>query len=205
MSAPIRWKIIPAGAVLLLSLTSAPRFADPGAIPPEVTPARVEIRDIKGPLPPTQLFPWLLPLGSAVSLAAGMTFFSIMRRRRSRSSLHPDPTPLPPEAALDTLAVRFAEGKEELRHLYGELSSLVRLTLEQQSGLPARRMTSQELVKEIVARGAVSNEAAERLTTFLLRCDLVKFAGVTPTAVEIEEALAAARRIILVTTGVTLS
>ena len=125
-----------------------------------------------------------------------MWLFMIIRRERSRSSLLQDLSPLSSETALDTLAVRFSGGQEEIHHLYEELSSLVRLFLEQRTGLPARRMTSEEILRETTIREAFFPKEEEQFRLFLLRCDLVKFAGGTPTATEMQEDLAAARVII---------
>ena len=190
-----RWKIFLAGAAFFLSLLSTTGFAVPTPTPPEGA-VRQEIRDIKGPLAPTRLLPWLLPVGAPLLLATvALSIFMIRRGRRSRvRQFQPSPPSL--ETALDTLEVRFSDGQEEICLLYEELSSLIRLSLEQQTGLSARQMTSEEILEGIAVRGPTLPVDMKQLELFLLRCDLVKFAGATPAATEIREDLAAARSII---------
>jgi hypothetical protein len=57
-------------------------------------------------------------------------------------------------------------------------------------------MTTEEFLAETARQGIAALGQAEQLWPFLLRCDLVKFAGYAPTVTEIKESLAVARSII---------
>lgn len=186
------------GAALLLCAVSTAVPVGPTAGATGESPATREIRDIKGPLPPATLFPWLLPVGTAVLLTG--TALLVMTWRRGRRHRSPLLSSLPsPEAALDLLVKRFAGGEDEISLLYAELSALVRIFLEERTGLPAPRMTTEELLLGISANGGTLPEEVDRLRSFLLRCDLVKFAGATPGRAGMREDLAAARAIIRAT------
>jgi hypothetical protein len=117
--------------------------------------------------------------------------------RRGRRGEPPHETALlSPEAALDLLESRFSGQREDVDLLYQDLSNLVRACLERRSGLPASRLTTDEILAETSGTGGSSPEPVQRLRAFLQRCDLVKFAGYGPSATEIEESFAAARSII---------
>jgi hypothetical protein len=200
-----RWTVLLAGAALHLILSPAfsPRAMAERAQGETPTPGG-DIRDIKGPVPPGGLFPWLLPVGAAVILAGGVTVL-VITVRRWRSGGPPRETAfLSPETALDLLESRFYGQREDVDLLYQDLSNLVRACLERRSGLPASRLTTDEILAGTSGSGCSSPEPAQRLRVFLQRCDLVKFAGYDPSVTEIQESFAAARSIIL-STGMSSS
>jgi hypothetical protein len=197
MKNPARLTVLLAGAALQLILSPA---LSPGVMtdrsPGENRSPAGEIREIKGPVPPGKLFPWLLPVGSAIILASGVTVLVISVRRGRRGEPPHETALLSPEAALDLLESRFSGQREDVDLLYQDLSNLVRACLERRSGLPASRLTTDEILAETSGTGGSSPEPVQRLRAFLQRCDLVKFAGYGPSATEIEESFAAARSII---------
>ena len=190
MKIPTRWTVILAGAALQLFISSAEPFVTP------VTAATGELRDIKGPLPPGRIFPYLIPGGVAVILAGKILALVIMRRRKRRRNPLPETAPLSIEAAFDLLESRFRGRPEDTGILYEELSHLVRVWLEQRTGLPASRMTTEELQAESAMTGHSPPEQADLLRVVLPRCDLVKFAGYRPSTPETEATLAVTRSIL---------
>jgi|GEM_PF-2249734 len=198
MKSTLRLKLLSTRAALLLTLATTVLSAAPAfGVTHGSLAASGELREIKGPLPPTLLFPWLPPVGSAL-LAVGVVVLLLLARRRSRRGVpSAKPLMLSAEAAFDLLERRWAEDTEEIGLLYMELSRLVRLCLEERTGLPALRMTTEDLLAGIAAEGETFPEHADRLRRFLSRCDLVKFAGAKPTVAEVGDDLAAARAIIV--------
>lgn len=189
MRGAILWRAMPAGAALTFCLAAAALSA---AAVESTGPD--DIREIRGYRSPVRLCPWLLPSGGALVLAGTAALLVRGRRRQRRSATSP-PSPLSSEEALDLLARRFAAG-EELSLLYAELSGVVRRSLEERTGLPALRLTTEELLSGISPSEGVLPEEADRLRSLLCRCDLVKFAGTVPTGADLGEDLAAARAII---------
>ena len=197
MKNPARWTVLLAGAALHLILS--PAFS-PGAMAERAqgetpTPGG-DIRDIKGPVPPGGLFPWLLPVGAAVILAGGVTVL-VITVRRGRSGGPPRETAfLSPETALDLLESRLSGQREDVDLLYQDLSNLVRACLERRTGLPASRLTTDEILAGTSGSGCSSPEPTQRLRVFLQRCDLVKFAGYRPSVPETGATFAAVRSLI---------
>jgi hypothetical protein len=198
MKTPSRWTILLAGAALLLFMSPAQSSGALAAVATDRPPVPAgEIRDIKGPLPPGRLFPVLVPGGVAVVLAGVVSLLIITRRRGRISDPLPETALLSPEAALDLLESRFSGKREDVGVLYQDLSNLVRTCLERRTGLPALRLTTDEILAEISGTGVSAPEPAQWLRVFLHRCDLVKFAGHEPPDTEIQECFSAARSIIL--------
>jgi len=74
-----------------------------------------------------------------------------------------------------------------------ELSSIVRRYLEQRYEIRAPELTTEEFLLVATARPELTTEHRGLLTSFLERCDRVKFAGYRPDAEESIATLAAAR------------
>jgi len=121
----------------------------------------------------------------------------IARRRGRRGDPPQEAALLSPEAALDLLESRFSGKREDVDVLYQDLSNLVRDCLERRTGLPALRLTTDEILAGTSGTGISSPAPAQLLRMFLQRCDLVKFAGYEPSVTEIQESIAATRSIIL--------
>ena len=190
MKNPTRWTIHFAGAMLQLIILSAWFLVAP------VAGATGELRDIKGPLPLSRLFPVLTPASIAIIMAGAIVAVVNMRRRSRLVDPLPATAQLSPEAALDLLERRFRDRPEDIAILYLELSRLLRILMEQQTGLPVPRMTTEEFLAEAAVRDETPPEQADRLRVVLHRCDLVKFAGARPSAPETEATLAAVRSLI---------
>ena len=202
MKIPARWTVLLAGAALQLFISQAvsPVATAGGATGDSRAPTG-ELRDIKGLLPANRLFPLLVPGGVAIILAGTIMAFVIVRRRSRRGEPLPESVHLSPDAALDLLERRFRERPEDNSILYQDLSCLLRVCLEQRTGLPVPRMTTEELMAAAAVMGDSPPDQADSLRVVLHRCDLVKFAGYRPSAPETEATLAAVRSIICTTSA----
>lgn len=139
-----------------------------------------ELRDVPPPVevpaPDVPRWPaWVGSVAVAVVLAGSVLVYFRRRRRRG-------PGPVP---AWQRARARLEEA-QEMEVLAEELRDY----LEEQLGLPASRLTTEELLRELVARGDVAPALLQGVRELLQQSDLVKFAG-QPAA---SDQLAAARR-----------
>jgi hypothetical protein len=138
---------------------------------------------------------WLLILG-LVSLAAmivsgSLLAVSAMRARRrieKQRSAYDEAV-----AHLRELEHRGAPDETGADAWFVELSSIVRRYLEHRYDIRAPELTTEEFLLVATARPELTEENRGLLTSFLERCDRVKFAGYRPDAAESMATLAAAR------------
>ncbi len=141
---------------------------------------RVDLKPAEVPEPPAIPSRWRRWTAGGlivadVLLGAGVVL--LLRRRRSR------PAPLTPEqraAAVITAAVKLLAIDVAAAH--ERMAEAVRGFLGERYHLPATHQTTSEFL-DAVRRGV---PPPEELREFLERCDLVKFAGVRPSAEECE-------------------
>jgi hypothetical protein len=139
--------------------------------------------------------PWslILLLASAgmVATAAGVLGYRAWRVRRRRALQRSAY-----DEAIGKLRVLESRGAPIADHAdawFVELSAIVRRYLERRYEIRAPELTTEEFLQE-AARGArLSGDHRGLLTSFLERCDRVKFAGYRPEAHESIDSLAAAR------------
>lgn len=164
---------------------------------PQPPPA---IRDIAGVLRwPDPRWKKLAAAVAAVVLIAGAVAWWI--RGRAGRRVEPPPAPrLPPhEKALRALAALRARGwpdEREVEAFYVELSAIVRTYLEEALNLRAPEQTTEEFIRTASASRALNPEQQQRVIQFLEQSDLVKFARYQPLQSDMENALAAAHRLI---------
>jgi hypothetical protein len=96
-------------------------------------------------------------------------------------------------SALRVLEDRGAPDAEAADAWFVELSAIVRRYLEQRYEIRAPELTTEEFLQVATARPELREEHRGLLTSFLERCDRVKFAGYRPDAQESLATLAAAR------------
>jgi hypothetical protein len=96
-------------------------------------------------------------------------------------------------SALRALEDRGAPDAEAADGWFVELSAIVRRYLEQRYEIRAPELTTEEFLLVATARPELSEEHRGLLSSFLERCDRVKFAGYRPDAEESLATLAAAR------------
>ena len=142
-----------------------------------------DIRDIRGPqfIAPAWLLPALAAGGAVLALGA----YGVWRWQRRR---RPAPTRLPFEVALQRLEdLRALMRPESAREFSIAVSDIVRSYIEQGFELTATHRTTEEFLRDLLESPHVAL-ARQRalLSEFLYQCDLVKFAGVSLTLVDME-------------------
>jgi hypothetical protein len=170
-------------------------------IPLEVAPVKTESVDAElspalGELDPTVGgTSWTLILGIAsiavVLLSGSILAFRAMRARRileKQRSAYDIAV-----AHLRELEARGAPDAETADRWFVELSSIVRRYLELRYDIRAPELTTEEFLLVATSRPELREEHRGLLTSFLERCDRVKFAGYRPDADESLATLAAAR------------
>lgn len=156
-----------------------------------------DIRDIRPPLSPS-LWLWLL----AAALLA--TACAVLLERRLRGRRRPGAGPAaapdarkPHEIALAEIEALAALGLP-VKESYERLSAILRVYLERRFGMPALKMTTLQLQRAMI-RAEVHPGARSSAKALLERCDLVKFARLTPAEPEVEGDRAAAKEIVVLT------
>ena len=137
-----------------------------------------------------------LAILGAVSLvlvlgSGGILLFRALRARRrieQQRSAYDEAV-----SALRGLEERGAPDTEAADAWFVELSAIVRRYLEQRYEIRAPELTTEEFLQVATARPELREEHRGLLTSFLERCDRVKFAGYRPDAQESLATLAAAR------------
>jgi hypothetical protein len=153
-------------------------------------------------------FPWLRTLliaGAGVLLLA--VLFLLWRWRKKRPQPVAAAKRAPPHERAMARIVRLRGMRPstlaELQAFYVEISSLVRDYIEGQFGVHAPEMTTEEFLGSAETAARLQAEHRESLREFLLRCDLVKFAGHVPEDAEREALLDAAQRFVEESSGGT--
>jgi hypothetical protein len=136
-------------------------------------------------------WPWLIG-GILFSLAAvctaAWTVTTLKRRARRRSAYDVA------RANLDGLVQAVRPEGEQVDTFYVELSYIVRQYLENRYELRAPELTTEEFLNQVIAAPQLSNDHKGLLRDFLRQADLVKFAGLRPSAEVIELSLSTASR-----------
>ncbi|MBA3457463.1 MAG: hypothetical protein H0T42_30560 [Deltaproteobacteria bacterium] len=170
-------------------------------VPIEVTPvpaeqATAELKPALGELDPdVGKTGWALILGlggGALMLISGtiLTIRALRARRRieKQRSAYEEAV-----AHLRDLEQRGAPDDTGADAWFVELSAIVRRYLEHRYEIRAPELTTEEFLLVATARPELTTEHRGLLTSFLERCDRVKFAGYRPDADESIATLAAAR------------
>jgi hypothetical protein len=126
-----------------------------------------------------------------VVVSGGLLLFRTLRTRRriqQQRSAYDEAV-----SALRALEDRGAPDAATADGWFVELSAIVRRYLEQRYEIRAPELTTEEFLPVAMARPELSEEHRGLLSSFLGRCDRVKFAGYRPDAEESLASLAAAR------------
>jgi hypothetical protein len=151
------------------------------------------LRDLKKQAEIPETVRWLLWFAILLlaAIVAGIAWW--LWRRRRRQTL-----PLPLRSLLDPLQLAEAELRDLLgrglleknlvKPFYVALSEIVKRVLEAGYGIHTLEKTTAEIMEELRSAHLVSMPAAEldRIESFLIGCDLVKFAKNIPTREENE-------------------
>lgn len=135
--------------------------------------------------------PWLLAALLVLALLAGI-WWGLRRRAPA------DTSALPPHeevvVRLDRLGAARPHTPGAVKPFYVELSDALRTYLARSLGVPAREVTTRELLGLLEANEHVPAESRAALADVLRRSDLVKFAEAVPDAASHATALARARQ-----------
>jgi len=180
-------------AVVLVVFCAAGPCAAAASTQPAAAPPAEDIRDIRGP---KLIWPeWVVPalLAAGVLLVGGGYLLWRRRRRLSSRSL------LPYEIALQRLdAARAFMQPANAREFTTAVSAIIRSYIEQRFGVIATRRTTEEFLRDLLEP---TNTSLARYQTllgeFLNRCDLVKFAAMSPTLQDMESLHQSARAFVL--------
>ena len=155
-----------------------------------------ELRPVRPPLPElgrsfiARAWPWLV--SGVVGLAAlGFAVAVWQRRAAERRRVTAWDRAM---RRLEALVSRGLPPPDEADAWYVELSDIVRRYIEDQYGVRAPELTTEEFLQEAQRSADLSGPRRELLTAFLERCDRVKFAAYSPEQRESDEALTLARR-----------
>ena len=156
----------------------------PGTLPVRsVVPEDAEdIRDL-APLVefPRTWWPWLLAL--ALAVVAGWLY--LRHRRRQPEPEEPEPEE-PAEPPFDEAMRRIrqlstaAPDPDGIKPWFVELSDILRTYVARRTRVPAREMTTGELVSELERRNGLRRERIGEVRRVLTQSDLVKFADLRP-------------------------
>ena len=97
---------------------------------------------------------------------------------------------------LEELAASRMIEADKPRDFHNALSLVVRAYLGARLQLPARRLTTTELLAAIAGGRQVDDRVLRQLGDLLPACDLAKFAGYRPTKAEMEARLLTARGVV---------
>ncbi len=144
------------------------------------------LRDLKKQVDIPERFRWLLWLAILAALvAAAILGWIFWKRRRAQKS--PIPA-IPPgdlidiaEAELRDLLARGLPEGGKVKPFYVLLSEIVRKILEAGFGIHTAEKTTSEIVDRLRRGPGAGPENMERIESFLLRCDIVKFAKYIPS------------------------
>lgn len=151
------------------------------------------IRDIKGPMeaPLTfaEIVPWLLA-GLALALVITLLWYYLRQRKNNKPFISLPRKPKQPDylialEALDQLKSRKVWQNGRIKEYYSELTDIIRLYIENQFGIAAIEMTTDEILKAFVGRNGDSI-VLKKLEQVLGTADLAKFAKAQPLVSENE-------------------
>jgi hypothetical protein len=138
--------------------------------------------------------PWwlwvVLGLGAIWAALGAMLFFRLRKRRAVRIKMTAYDVAL---SRLRALEERGAPGGDDVDAWFVELSAIVRRYLEGRYDIRAPELTTEEFLGVASRSAELTPDHRELLSSFMARCDRVKFAGYRPDAEESIATLRAAR------------
>lgn len=163
-------------------------------VPPEQ--ASAELKPAAGELDPDvgkTSWVWILGIASIAAMVLSGSILAI-RAIRARRRIELQKSAYDEAVAkLRALEDRGAPNHDGADAWFVQLSGIVRHYLEQRYEIRAPELTTEEFLLVATARPELTTEHRGLLTSFLERCDRVKFAGYRPDAEESIATLAAAR------------
>jgi hypothetical protein len=143
---------------------------------------------------PARLSRWWWAAVAAVPLLLALVWW--FRRRPRTVQRDPAEVQLPPhtkaQRALQRLRSQERTTKAQIDTWYVDVSSVLRVYLEERFGLRAPERTTEEFLRELESGDQLARDHRRELDRFLSHCDLVKFAGLVPSPNDHEGTLALA-------------
>lgn len=155
-------------------------------------PLSATLASLRGPLPAPAAPPFTLTF---LYLALSALIVIAWRRRKMPAPAGAAPPFDPPQMLplLEEIAARFEAGQFSPEELCLVLASFARVRLAQATGLPASRLTSEELLEQAQASGLLSASELQQAGELFELCDRVKFAAELPDAERARRSLELAR------------
>lgn len=156
------------------------------------------LRDIRGPVE-YPVFPWgTMAVVVIVLLAmAGGVYFYIDRKRKK--TLESEIPKLPWQIAQEKIKALLGSdllAMKQYERFYAELSDILREYIENQFGIRAVEMTTDEFLLSLKNNSSLADNHKRILKQFLEYADMVKFAKFAPNQSDVEEGYEAARKFI---------
>lgn len=166
-------------------------------------PEKIKELQIKDIVPPARLpGVWNRPL--LIAVAAGMVLLLVViviivlltRRGRGAAAAPVVPAHELAYRRLQELVDEDLVGKGEIKLFYQRISDILRHYIEDRFGLRAPEQTTEEFLAALGTSDALVVQYRNLLKSFLLNCDMVKFAEHHPDSVEIQNAFNSCRTFI---------
>lgn len=172
-------------------------------VPEPNLPANADVADIKRPVRARPaLWPWLL--GLALCALAWWLWKKFQLQEEQTAEAGPPPDERPADViALEALAALEASGlwaQGRYKEFYAGLTDALRAYLERRFGMPALKLTTWELARQL-REAELDRNAVQLFKASFDRADLVKFAKIVPEAGQGALDLEAARQFIKLTTA----
>jgi hypothetical protein len=191
------YTIPPIGINYKLENDTAIQHAFSQAITFQVQTVKVDttraIKDIKGPMeaPLTfaEIIPWLLAF-LAIAIVITLLLYYLRQRKNNKPFISLPRKPKQPayQIALESLEMlksRKLWQNGRIKEYYSELTDIIRLYIEEQLGVAAIEMTTDEILTSFIDKNGGSG-LVNRLKQILTTADLAKFAKAQPIASENE-------------------
>ncbi|MDD4857832.1 MAG: hypothetical protein PHD74_06970 [Candidatus Krumholzibacteria bacterium] len=155
--------------------------------------ASLNINDVA---PPAKFpFGWrniLIVVGCVAGAAAAFLIF--WKRRRIKEKIVPKlPAHEIAYRKLEALLARKLVEQKLYREFTAEVSDILRAYIEDRFGLKAPERTTEEFLVEVSPALPVDAQKKDILRSFLVHCDLVKFAALEPSVADVERTFATCR------------
>lgn len=148
------------------------------------------LHDIKPPvaLPMSPYIRIWIGVGLAVAVILVITALLVRRYLRKKGENARKRIPAHEQAymALEALVREDLLGKGEIKLFYQKISNILRYYIENRFGLDAPEQTTEEFLAGIDSGERLPEKYTPLLRTFLMHCDLVKFAEHQPTTEDIQ-------------------
>lgn len=148
--------------------------------------AELEIMDIAPPIDYPADYRLALIIAGSVIVAAAAVFVLWRRRRSAVREIPKMPAHEVAYLRLERLLAMNLIEEKRYREFTERVSDILRHYIEDRFGLRAPERTTEEFLIEAGAGLPVDNHQKEIIRSFLVHCDLVKFAALEPTADDVK-------------------